>query len=214
MEIEEARKVTMAMRGILEINDENREVIIDSGAASNVITTALMKEMELEIEEPSNFRCIMANGAKVASLGKTTVNIGINEELMLPVQVNVLKSENKELIIGNDTLREMNARIDYEKKVLEIRIDGEEIIEILVEYERDIKVESRVESERKSEQEYEEELESEYEEYDSENEAENQREVYTIFKWKDEDENKTKDQKEICEISREWSESDIHEKEK
>ena len=173
------------MRGKLEMNGILKEVIIDSGAATNVITRKLMEEMELEIEEPSNFRCTLANGMKVASLGTTTMEIGINDVLMLPIKVNVIESEDKEIIIGNDTLRDMNAKIDYENKVLEIKINDEEIKEIPVEYEKDVKKETKEEIESESEEEIEYE-----EEYESENEYENQREMYTILKeWSDNDVN-------------------------
>ena len=167
------------MRGKLEINGMIKEAIIDSGAATNVMTRKLMEEMELEIEEPSNFRCTLANGMKVASLGTTTMEIGINDVLVLPIKVNIIESEDKEIIIGNDTLRDMNARIDYENKILEIKINDGKIKEIPVEYEKDIKKGTKVEIESESE----EEIEPEYgEEYESENEYENQKEVYTVLK--------------------------------
>ena len=150
------------MRAELEINGKMMKVIIDTGAATNVISDNLIKELGLGIEEPSNFRCTMANGTKVASLGKTTIEVGINEELMLPVQVNVLKSGKKELILGNDTLRDMNANIDFEDKLMAIRAE-DELIEIPVEYETPkenrLNKKEEIESDYESEQEYEQEYE-------------------------------------------------------
>jgi predicted aspartyl protease len=123
------------MRCELEVNDIMVDVIIDTGAAINVMSNKLRKILNAPIEQKSNFRCIMANGQKVASLGKTTLNIGINEDIILPIEVDVIDSIGKDLIIGNETLKDINAHIDFENKILEIEDNEGTIIEIPVEYE-------------------------------------------------------------------------------
>ncbi|CAG8779466.1 11590_t:CDS:2, partial [Rhizophagus irregularis] len=54
-------------RGKLIINQELKDVMFDTGAAVNVITSQIMDEMDLKIEEPSTVRCVMINEDKLTS---------------------------------------------------------------------------------------------------------------------------------------------------
>jgi predicted aspartyl protease len=126
------KRMTMAMRSKLIVNDKMINTVIDTGAATSIITVRLMEELGLRIESKSEFKYTMADGSKEKSLGKTTVGIDLNERIKIPVRVEVIESEGSELILGNDTLRKIKARIDYKKKVIGVG----KYSQIPMEYER------------------------------------------------------------------------------
>ena len=156
------------MKTQLRISNKDIEVIIDSGAAISVITEKLRKELSLKIIGKSNITCTLANGGKIASLGKVNTEIEIYEKLVIPITLDVIESNQKEVIIGNDLLNEWNANINYKDKMLELE-DEEEIISIPVWYIKQIE-----ESDDSEESEYESESEK------SEYEPESKRRLYTI----------------------------------
>src|SRR3984885_755761 len=156
------------MKTQLKINNRDIEVIIDSGAAISVITEKLRKELSLKIIGKSDITCTLANGGKIASLGKVNTEIEIYEKLVIPITLDVIESNQKEVIIGNDLLNEWNANINYKDKMLELE-DEEEIISIPVWYIRQIE-----ESDESEESEYESESEK------SEYEQESKRKLYTM----------------------------------
>ena len=176
------KTVKTAMKSELSVEGYITNVIIDTGAAANVITNKLRKKLRVPIIASSNFRCILANGSKVASLGKARISIDIDDELVLPAEVDVIESEYEELIIGNDTLAKVNANINFKQKVLEIEND-DELIEIPVEYELPkVKIEDYEYYDEKTDYESE-ENESEYDEDDEE-----RRKLFTFLEEKEEDE--------------------------
>ena len=156
------------MKTQLRINNKDIEVIVDSGAAISVITEKLRKELNLKVIRKSDITCTLANGGKIASLGKINTEIEIYERIIIPITLDVIESNQREVIIGNDLLNEWNANINYKDKILELE-DEEEIISIPVWYIR--KIEELDESE---ESEYESESEK------SEYEPESKRKLYTI----------------------------------
>ena len=94
------------MKTQLRINKKDIEVVIDSGAAISVITEKLRKELSLKIIGKSDITCTLANGGKIASLGKVNTEIEIYEKLVIPIILDVIESNQKEVIIGNDLLNE------------------------------------------------------------------------------------------------------------
>jgi predicted aspartyl protease len=156
------------MKTQLKISNKDIEVVIDSGAAISVITEKLRKELNLKIIGKSNITCTLANGGKIASLGKVNTEIEIYEKIVIPITLDVIESNQREIIIGNDLLNEWNANINYKDKVLELE-DEEEIISIPVWYIRQIE-----ESDESEESEYESESEK------SEYEQESKRKLYTM----------------------------------
>src|SRR4051812_10043808 len=116
---------------------EGREVvaIIDSGAAGSLISNKLRKDLGITIQEESNARFIMADGSRVASLGKTELEIELDDETGIKIPVQVIDSSVKDLIIGNDVIGERKGIIDYEMGILSIE-NGGKFVEIPVEYYR------------------------------------------------------------------------------
>jgi hypothetical protein len=154
------------MRAELEVNGQIVEAIIDSGAAISTISTTLREKLRVPITRTSKFRCKLADEKRVAVLGKVELEIRIDDEVTIPILVNVIESKEEMLLIGNSFLQKMKAIINYEGKTLEMEND-EEIIEIPIEYQL-------------SEEGQESDLEQseENDDYESDNEVE----AYTMFK--------------------------------
>ncbi|GET55600.1 enzymatic polyprotein, putative [Rhizophagus irregularis DAOM 181602=DAOM 197198] len=119
-------------RGKLIINQELKDVMFDTGAAVNVITSQIMDEMDLKIEEPSTVRCVMINEDKLASRGTTTIYIQFGDK-EIPIKVEVIDSGKNEIVLGNGVLDMFKANIDYTDKTIIIRIN-DETMDIPVKY--------------------------------------------------------------------------------
>ncbi|GET54020.1 hypothetical protein GLOIN_2v1765994 [Rhizophagus irregularis DAOM 181602=DAOM 197198] len=104
--------------------DELKDVMFDTGAAVNVITSQIMDEMDLRIEEPSTVRCVMINEDKVASRGTTTIYIQFGDK-EIPIKVEVIDSGKNEIVLGNGVLDMFKANIDYTDKTIILKMDNE-----------------------------------------------------------------------------------------
>jgi predicted aspartyl protease len=184
------------MKTQLKISNKDIEVVIDSGAAISVITEKLREELKLKIIGKSNITCTLANGGKIASLGKINTEIEIYEKIVIPITLDVIESNQREIIIGNDLLNEWNANINYKDKMLELE-DEEEIISIPVWYIRQIE-----ESDESEESEYESESEK------SEYEQESKRKLYTMKEIIREEELNKKSESSSEESSSDYSDSE------
>ncbi|GBC27058.2 enzymatic polyprotein, putative [Rhizophagus irregularis DAOM 181602=DAOM 197198] len=106
--------------------------MFDTGAAVNVITSQIMDEMDLKIEEPSTVRCVMINEDKLASRGTTTIYIQFGDK-EIPIKVEVIDSGKNEIVLGNGVLDMFKANIDYTDKTIIIRMN-DETMDIPVKY--------------------------------------------------------------------------------
>ena len=134
-------KRTTAMRTELEVEDQLVNVIIDTGAAISVITDKLRRRLNIPMYGKSKFRCTIANGQKIAALGKANITIRYKDELEILKEVEVIESKEKDLILGNDIWKLFNAKINFEEHTLEVEDQGETIT-IPVGYEREVMYES------------------------------------------------------------------------
>jgi predicted aspartyl protease len=166
----------MTMKTILNVEGKEVKVIIDTGAATSVITNKLRKELNIPIQKESNVRFVLADGNKIAALGRTEVEIQINNK-KIPIEVEIMDSKEKYIIIGNGILKKWNTNIDFEEKILEISNNDEEII-IPIEYEKNKMIKSEVIENDTSDEETEYTSESEEE---SEYEKEDKKEIHTII---------------------------------
>ncbi|GBC21803.2 hypothetical protein GLOIN_2v1765994 [Rhizophagus irregularis DAOM 181602=DAOM 197198] len=91
-------------RGKLIINQELKDVMFDTGAAVNVITSQIMDEMDLKLR---------------------------NREI--PIKVEVIDSGKNEIVLGNGVLDMFKANIDYTDKTIIIRMN-DETMDIPVKY--------------------------------------------------------------------------------
>lgn len=117
----------IAVRCDIIINDTQIKAIIDTGAATNIITSALLNELEIEIDQSSRTRFIIANGEKQASLGKCNIDIEI-DDWIIPINVEVIENKKKEILLGTQFLAEMEGKINLENKTLTIKVNEDETI--------------------------------------------------------------------------------------
>ena len=145
-------KHIVAMKTPIILGDIEVKAIIDTGTAVSAMTSALLKETQFNITEKSNTRCIMAGGNRIASLGKSEIEIEIGE-IITPIVVEVIDSKDWTLIIGNDFLSRWNSNINFETETLTLQ-DQEFTMEIPISYYREWKVTFEIKEENNSEEEY------------------------------------------------------------
>ena len=105
----------------LRINGRAQTAIVDSGAATSIITKALLNKLNCRINRPSKLIVVTANGARTKSLGIVSnlpVTIG---KINISTSFQVLESKDEVLILGNEWLREANAIMDWEHASLTIK---------------------------------------------------------------------------------------------
>ena len=114
-------KVTTAARCDIYINDEKLSAVIDSGAATSIITKKLMDKLGYKVDEPSKLVIVTADGSRIRSLGKITrVPLELEGEY-IPTTFQVLDSTDDTLILGNDWLRRVQAVLNWRRETLTIR---------------------------------------------------------------------------------------------
>src|SRR5579859_60491 len=112
---------TTAARCDVYINDEKLPAVIDSGAATSIMTKKLMQKLGYTINQSSNLVIVTANGNRVRSLGKIqNVPLEIEGE-PLPTSFQVLDSMDDTLILGNDWLRKVQAILNWKKGTLTVQ---------------------------------------------------------------------------------------------
>jgi hypothetical protein len=104
--------------------------LVDTGAGISAISNALRKELNIPIIKKSNVILTIADGKNIASLGIAEIEIEIKEDLGIMLEVEVIDSKRKELILGTNLLkygiidmREGLLTIELENEVYEIPID-------------------------------------------------------------------------------------------
>ncbi|GBB94937.1 hypothetical protein RclHR1_24450003 [Rhizophagus clarus] len=120
---------------MLRINGKEVRIIIDSGAAVSVISNNLRKKLGIDDIRPSRSSFTIANGTKVASIEKIKIMLEINDNIKIPVVIEVMDKDREELILGNDILGKKDSVIDFENKEVRI-IEQEEVVSIPIEYTR------------------------------------------------------------------------------
>src|SRR3989440_311994 len=112
---------TTAAKLPLRINGRSQTAIVDSGAATSIITKALLNKLDCRIDRPSKLIVVTANGARTKSLGIVSnlpVTIG---KINISTSFQVLESKDEVLILGNEWLREANAIMDWKHASLTIK---------------------------------------------------------------------------------------------
>jgi len=195
MEIENETKGTIAVKSDLMINGQEVRVLIDSGAATNIITNKLRRRLGIRIKRPSKTIFTMANGKKTPSLGETEIRIEITEEIEIPVTVQVIDSVKEDLILGTAFLVRKEGEINFKKEKLIIKHEKKQItipIQCMKEEQDNETDDSETESE-----------ESEKEDYEQYEEIDEELEVYSASAYlakQDNEENNEKEFKESLKI--------------
>ena len=105
--------------------------LVDTGAGPSAISNVLRKELKIPIIKKSNIVLTIADGKSIASLGIAEIEIEINEELGIILEVEVIDSKRKELILGTDLLK--YGIINMKEGLLTIELENE-IYEIPIDY--------------------------------------------------------------------------------
>ena len=165
-------KEITAVKSDVIVKGKQIKAIIDTGASVSAITNRLRNELEIPIERKSKEVLVAVNGDKVIAIGETIVEVEIGEWI-IPMEVRVVESRDKTLIIGTNTLVDLKAKVFIEEDIVRGEIDGEEI-EIITEHmreklnrnEKEIYEEDSDSEEEKYQEEFEEGYEEEFKEPD------------------------------------------------
>ncbi|CAB4412355.1 unnamed protein product [Rhizophagus irregularis] len=148
--------------------------LVDTGAGISAISNALRKELNIPIIKKSNVVLTIADGKNIASLGIAEIEIEIKEDLGIMLEVEVIDSKRKELILGTNLLkygildmREGMLTIELENEVYEIPIDYNGRKDVSFE-ESESETESNTEEQDNEINDSSEESEDEYEEMEQE----------------------------------------------
>ena len=99
-------------------------LIVDTGSTSSIISKSFLDSIERTIDEPSSINMVDINGGKKRSLGKVK-NLSINiKRVTIPIDVDVSKSKNYTVIVGNNWLTKTKDVIDFDHKVLTLQYQG------------------------------------------------------------------------------------------
>ena len=98
--------------------------IVDSGAATNIMTSKLQKELNIKIIDKS--KTVFTIGEKVAALGKAVIEMEIGEKI-INVEVQIIESKKRDFIMGTKLFAKAKGNINFENKRLWLMIKGKEI---------------------------------------------------------------------------------------
>jgi hypothetical protein len=146
--------------------------LVNTGAGPSAITDRLRRELDIPIVRKSNVSLTIANGKTIASLGVAEITIEINKDLGIDLEVEVIDSKGRDLILGTDLLK--YGIINMKEGLLTIELDGEEY-EISIDFEGkeknkeyESKSDSKSEYDSESEGDSSDNSENEYEENEKE----------------------------------------------
>ena len=125
-------KNVTAAKCVLRINGKAITAIVNSGAATSIMTKPLMKKLGYEPNRPSRIVVVMANGNRTRSLGIIDgVTISFGKDLRVKASFQALESKDEILILKNDWLREANAVMDWNRATLTVKIP-KKTVEVLI----------------------------------------------------------------------------------
>ncbi len=113
-----------------KVKNQEINVIIDSGASTNIITKTLLDKLNTKIEESSNKIFTLANGKDIIALGKVKLNFKIQERKLL-IKLQVIELKEEKILIGMKWLKKVKAEINLENNTIKI-IKWKILITILI----------------------------------------------------------------------------------
>jgi predicted aspartyl protease len=118
---EEKDVKSTAVRCYVRIKGNPVVAILDSGAAVSIITKKLMKNLGLTIDETSNTVVVTANGERTRALGQIKrAQIAI-QDLLIPISLQVIDSQDETLLLGTDWFRKTHASLDFGTNQIRLR---------------------------------------------------------------------------------------------
>lgn len=103
-------------------------LIIDSGSAGCIISLNLLRDLDMEITHASKTLMVNVNGEKRRPLGAVSdIPLKI-QECIIPMEAIVTEADSYAAIIGNDWLRKVKAKVDYEEGLMSFKWNGKDIV--------------------------------------------------------------------------------------
>ena len=109
------------------IGKEPVTAVVDSGAATSIITDTLLNHLKQRINQPSKMVIVTANGSRVRATGLVDELPISLQGMLIKSPVHVIPSKDNVLILGNDWLRRIDAIIHYKRETLIINHKGRTI---------------------------------------------------------------------------------------
>src|ERR1044071_3470912 len=129
--VESNRNDLTAAKVTLRINGKTQTAIIDSGAATSIITKPLLNRLGYKVDKTSKLVVVTANGARTKSLGiVSNVPIAFGKITIL-TSFQVLESKDEVLILGNEWLIENDAAMQWKEAIFTIK-KGQRVVRIPV----------------------------------------------------------------------------------
>lgn len=123
--IEDEETDTTAVYSQVIIESHEIRTLIDCGAAKTCISKSLADALNLKIDTSSENVFTLGNGSRQPALGIIyDVPIAVNENLVIPCNVEVLPYCPSHFIIGNNWLNRAKARIDFNNHTLKVVYKG------------------------------------------------------------------------------------------
>ena len=100
------------------VGNEPITVVVDSGAATSIITSSLLEQLGYKSSGPSKVVIVTANGTREKAAGRVD-NLPVNvQNLYINSPVHIIKSKDNVLILGNDWLKRAKAILNYGEDTL------------------------------------------------------------------------------------------------
>ncbi|CAJ0752583.1 991_t:CDS:2 [Entrophospora sp. SA101] len=107
------------------IDNRETEVIIDTGSGLSVITKQYLDKLGKRIDQESYSQLIDVNGNKTRPLGiAKEILVTLDGKRPINIDMVVLKADNYNVILGNNWLKQIEATINFKKKILEAKENG------------------------------------------------------------------------------------------
>ena len=102
VESDEDNTTTAAKVTLSRINGRAQTAIVDSGAATSIITKALLNKLNCRIDRPFKLIVVTANGAQTKSLGIVSNLLVTIGKINISTSFQVLESKDEVLILENE----------------------------------------------------------------------------------------------------------------
>jgi hypothetical protein len=120
LESDEEESTTAAMV-IIRIKGKAQTAIVNKGAATTIMTTALLHRLGCEINRQSRVIVATANGARSKALGVASDILVTIGKIRTLTSFHVLESQDEILILGNNWLKENGAALDWRQGILTLQ---------------------------------------------------------------------------------------------
>ena len=153
--VENDKNDSTAAKITLRINGKAQTAIIDSGAATSIITKPLLNRLGYKVDKASKLVVVTANGARTKSLGiVNNIPLAFGKIIIL-TSFQVLESKDEVLILGNEWLIENDAAMQWKEAIFTIKKGGK-VVRIPVALTKTTRLHAMEESKEEYDDEYDE----------------------------------------------------------